>query len=418
MKISIITLGCKVNTCESESIAAKFAALGHTVTNEFEKADVYVINTCAVTQEAEKKSRQCVARVRKYNPNAEIYVIGCAAEKNADQFDGKCVNFIGGNACKSDVVNFPKGKEKKTLPEKFENMAYSRNMLSRAFVKIQDGCNNYCTYCIVPYLRGRSRSRELQDVVNECVQKSEATSEIVLTGINTSAYGKDLGISLIDLVNALASVNARFRFSSLEIGVIDEDFLNALRNAGNFCHHFHLSLQSGDNSVLKAMNRHYTREEFMQKCDLIRSYFPDAAITTDIIVGFSAETEENFQNTLDLAEKVKFADIHIFPYSRRAGTKAFSMKVLPDDVINDRKERLSALKQKCKKEFVSSQLGKIVEVVAEYKDGKYAQGYSDNYVRVYFTVQGEVRLGKRYFVKTEDLYADGVRGEHLPNIMK
>ena len=228
MKISIITLGCKVNTCESESIAAKLKNLGHTVTNEFEKADAYIINTCAVTQEAEKKSRQCVARVRKYNPDAKIYVIGCASEKNPEQFEGKDITYVSGNADKNAVVDFPEGIFKKELPDKFENMCYSENMLTRAFVKIQDGCNNFCTYCIVPYLRGRCRSREAEDIVNECIKKSEGTSEIVLTGINTSAYGLDLGITLTDLVVQLATVNARFRFSSLEVGVITEEFLKAI----------------------------------------------------------------------------------------------------------------------------------------------------------------------------------------------
>jgi len=418
MKVSIITLGCKVNTCESESIAAKFKSLGHTVSGEFEKADVYVINTCAVTQEAEKKSRQCVARVRKYNQNAKIYVIGCAAEKNPDQFDGKDVTYISGNALKLNVAKLPEGKIKTELPTKYENMPYSENLLTRAFVKIQDGCDNFCTYCIVPYLRGRCRSRDIQDIVNECIQKSEHTQEIVLTGINTSAYGKDLGLSLVDLVFALSKVNARFRFSSLEVGVIDDGLLSAINEAGNFCPHFHLSLQSGDDGVLKSMNRHYTREEFAQKVKLIRLFMPNACITTDIIVGFPTETDEAFENTLELAKRVQFADIHIFPYSRRQGTKAYSLKPLPPDVVDKRKARLTELKNQLKKEYISQQLGKIVEVIAEYKDGSYAQGYSENYVRVYFTVKGEVRLGKRYFVKTNDLYADGVRGEYLPDFIK
>ncbi|MBQ7652969.1 MAG: tRNA (N(6)-L-threonylcarbamoyladenosine(37)-C(2))-methylthiotransferase MtaB [Clostridia bacterium] len=418
MKISIITLGCKVNTCESESIAAKLKNLGHTVTNEFEKADAYIINTCAVTQEAEKKSRQCVARVRKYNAKAKIYVIGCASEKNPDQFDGKGVTYISGNAMKSLVAQFPEGKAIRELPTQYENMCYSENMLTRSFVKIQDGCNNFCTYCIVPYLRGRARSREPDDIYNECVQKSEATSEIVLTGINTSAYGVDLGITLTDLVVTLATVNARFRFSSLEVGIIDDVFLTAIKEAGNFCPHFHLSLQSGDDEVLKSMNRHYTRDEFIAKCDLIRQYFPEAAITTDIIVGFPTETDEAFGNTKRLVRRVNFADIHVFPYSRRQGTKASNMKLVEDSVVEARKADLLVLKRDMKREFVQNQLGKTLEVVAEYKDGSYAQGYSENYVRVYFTAQGEVRLGKKYYVKAEDLYSDGVRGVENPAYLR
>lgn len=411
MKIAVISLGCKVNTCESESIATKLRSLGHTVVNEFEKADAYIINTCAVTQEAEKKSRQCVARVRKYNKDAKIYIIGCASEKDPEQFLSKNAEYIGGNAFKEKVCDLPEGTEKVEIPESYEYMTYSENSRTRAFVKIQDGCNNFCSYCIIPYIRGRSRSRAIDDIMCECNLKALSTQEIVLTGINVSAYGADIGTDLVELVKALSRVNCRIRFSSLEVNVITDALLQAMKNAGNFCDHFHLSLQSGDNDVLKLMNRKYTREEYIQKCNLIRRYFPFSAITTDIIVGFSGETEQAFENTKNLAETVKFADIHVFPYSRRAGTRAYSWKPVDPQTIKQREEKLLSLKKELKREFSELALGSTLEVLAEYKEGGFAEGYSGNYIRVYFSVDGEVQLGKIYSVKITDLYKDGVKGE-------
>lgn len=411
MKIAVISLGCKVNTCESESIATKLRSLGHTVVNEFEKADAYIINTCAVTQEAEKKSRQCVARVRKYNKDAKIYIIGCASEKDPDQFLSKNAEFVGGNAFKENVCSLPAGTDKTEIPDSYEYMTYSDNSRTRAFVKIQDGCNNFCSYCIIPYIRGRSRSRAIDDILCECNLKALTTQEIVLTGINVSAYGFDIDTNLVELVKALSVVKSRIRFSSLEVNVVTDAFLSAMKNAGNFCEHFHLSLQSGDNEVLKSMNRKYTREEYMAKCDLIRKYFPFAAITTDIIVGFSTETDEAFENSYNLAKTVRFADIHVFPYSRRAGTRAYSWKAVNPKIVKQREERLLELKKELKREFSELALGSVQQVLAEYKEGGFAEGYSNNYVRVYFRVDGEVELGKIYSVRITDLYKDGVKGE-------
>lgn len=411
MKISVISLGCKVNTCESESIIAKLRNLGHEVVSEFEIADAYIINTCAVTAEAEKKSRQCVARVRKYNPNAKIYIMGCASERNFEQFQNKNAEFICGNATKEQVCEFPSGVSVPELPKDYEYMTYSENTRTRSFVKIQDGCNNFCSYCIIPYLRGRERSRSIDDIIIECNVKALQTSELVLTGINVSAYGKDIGTNLVELVKALSKLKTRIRFSSLEVNVITKEFLEAMKSAGNFCEHFHLSLQCGDDEELKSMNRKYTRQEYIDKCKLIYEYFPKAAITTDIIVGFSTETEEAFENTYNLACEVNFADIHVFPYSRRSGTRAYSWKTLPDNVIKEREQKLLALKRELKRNFCENSIGSIQEVVAEYTEGGFAQGYSRNYIRVYFDVLGETELGKVYKVKITELYKDGVKGE-------
>lgn len=415
MKISVISLGCKVNTCECESIVAKLKGMGHDVSMEFCTADCYIINTCAVTQEAEKKSRQAVTRVRKFNPNAQIYIIGCASQKNADQFKDRNPDFIGGNKNKESVCDFPSGVSVVEPDKLFENMTYSESERSRAYVKIQDGCNNFCTYCIVPYLRGRSRSRSIDDVICECNLKALETSEIVLTGINLSAYGKDIGLTLTDLVKALQGIKARIRFGSLEVNVIDSKFLSAMKNAGNFCPHFHLSLQSGDDNVLKSMNRHYTAKEYIEKCELIYKYFPDAAITTDIIVGFPTESEDAFENSYKLAETVSFADIHVFPYSRRSGTKAYSMKLIDGGIVDKRVAKLTELKHRLKREFAQKNLGMQLEVVAEYTQAGLAEGYSENYLRTYFRVSGDVIIGKKYKILALETYKDGVIGEIRSN---
>ncbi len=411
MKISVISLGCKVNTCECESIVARLKQLGHSVSMEFCVADCYIINTCAVTQEAEKKSRQAVARVRKFNPDADIYIIGCAAQKNADQFTDRNPIYIGGNKNKEGVCDFPCGVNVVEPDRSFDNMTYSESARSRAHVKIQDGCDNFCTYCIVPYLRGRARSRSIDDVICECNLKALETSEIVLTGINLSAYGKDIGLSLVDLVKALQFTKARIRLGSLEVNVIDSKFLSAMKNAGNFCPHFHLSLQSGDDNVLKTMNRHYTSKDFLEKCELIYKFFPDAAITTDIIVGFPTETDEAFENTYELAKQARFADIHVFPYSRRSGTKAYSMKLLPSNVVDKRVTKLTELKHILKREFAQRNLGVQHEVVAEYSQAGMAEGYSENYLRTYFRVSGDVIIGKKYRILALETYKDGAIGE-------
>lgn len=411
MKVAVISIGCKVNTCECESIVAKLKQQGHVVSTDFCVADCYIINTCAVTQEAEKKSRQAVSRVRKFNPSAKIYIIGCASQKNPDQFKDRNPEYIGGNKDKERVCDFPSGVNILELDKDFDNMTYSENVRSRAYVKIQDGCDNFCTYCIVPYLRGRARSRSIDDVICECNLKALESAEIVLTGINLSAYGKDINLSLTDVVKALQSIKARFRFGSLEVNVIDSRLLSAMKNAENFCPHFHLSLQSGDDDVLQSMNRHYTSKEFLDKCELIYKYFPDASITTDIIVGFPTETDEAFVNTYKLAEQARFSDIHIFPYSRRSGTKAYSMKLLPQPIVDTRISQLTELKYKLKREFAQRNLGFQHEVVAEYSQGGIAEGYSENYLRTYFRVSGEVIIGKKYQVLALETYKDGVFGE-------
>lgn len=410
MKVCVLNLGCKVNQYECDSLTASLIALGHSVTDELSVADCYLINTCAVTKEAERKSRQYVGKVAKLNPHAKIFVIGCAAEKNAEQFSIKGVTFVSGTAAKEKVLEFAEGVRIDPLPTEYEEMKEARNFRARAYVKIEDGCNNFCSYCIIPYLRGRVRSRKPESILDECRNAAEKTDEIVLTGINISAYGSDAGGSLTELIGALSEIPARIRLGSLEVGIVDEEFLQAIENAGNVCPHFHLSLQSGSNEVLRAMNRHYSAEEYAQKVKLIRSYFPQAAITTDIIVGFPAETDELFEETLAFARSIAFADIHVFPYSRRSGTAAFPMGAIDPSLVKARADKLIALKNELKRNYESLFVGRCLDVVVERTDGVFAEGHSENYIKVYLPDR-EQTIGKKITVTVQGERADGLVAE-------
>ena len=295
MKVCVFTLGCKVHRYESDVIINKLIERGFEVTENLEKADYYVINTCAVTAEAEKKSRQCVARVKKQNPESKILICGCASENNAKQFEKDGVVYVSGTAKKDLLSLLPEsGVNVDDIPKSYEESGFAENVRTRAYVKIQDGCNNFCSYCLIPYVRGRSRSRALDKVVEEVRSVPENIKEIVLTGIDISSYGKDIGLSLKDLILALSDVDKRIRLGSFEMNIIDENLLNALKGLKNFCPHFHLSLQSGSDEVLRTMNRHYKTKDYLERVRLIRKYFPLAGITTDVIVGFPTETDEEF----------------------------------------------------------------------------------------------------------------------------
>lgn len=407
MKTAVINIGCKVNQCECDSLMTGLKALGQEVTDELVFADNYVINTCAVTKEAERKSRQFVGKVKKINPKADVYVIGCASEKNAEQFSIKGVKYISGTARKEDVLQMLSGVHISEIPEVYESLPQGTNFRARAYVKVEDGCNNFCSYCIIPYLRGRVRSRSIESIREECIKAAETTDEIVLTGINLSAYGSDIGLTLADLVSALSDLPVRLRLGSLEVNVVTESFLDAVVASQKICPHFHLSLQSGSDGVLKEMNRHYTTEEYRMKVSLIRTYFPSAAITTDIIVGFPTETEEQFEETLAFAREIGFANIHVFPYSRRFGTAAYPLGTLPDQVMTDRVNRMIALRNELKKAYESSFVGSELEVVVESSDGVFAEGYSENYIRVYIPDR-DYSAGKKIIVTIEGERADGL----------
>lgn len=410
MKISVFTLGCKTNFYESQQIVAALKQLGHDASEGLEKADIFVLNTCAITAEAERKSRQAVARARKLNPDCRIVVMGCASQNNATQFENlDNVTFIKGTAGKTDVADILENAGVDICPpsDRYSETLFADGQRTRSFIKIQDGCNNFCSYCIVPYLRGRSRSRKIEDIVNEVRQAT--SEEVVLIGIDITQFGRDNGTSLAQLFDALPD-DKRYRLGSLEESALTEGVLESLKRK-NFCAHFHLSLQSGSDSVLKRMNRHYTAQQFADGVRLIRGYFPDAAFTTDVIVGFCGETEEEFEQTCRFVEQIGFADIHVFPYSARKGTVASRWEDTPAEVKHMRAERLGEIKRKLKSDFLNSQIGKTEEVLAERSRNGMWEGYSRNYTRVYF--KGNATEGQTVKVIAKELYKDGVKGDLL-----
>lgn len=385
MKVSICSLGCKVNTVESASIAHMIKQNGHEVTMKLESADAFIINTCTVTGEADRKSRQMIRRCVKLNPYGQIYIIGCSSQNASNGYsDFENVVYIGGNADKANVVKLiDQCSDELTygnmeLPSVFEEMAIPEFETTRNFIKIQDGCNNFCSYCMIPYVRGRERSRNLKSIVDEAKACAKISREIVLTGINVSSYGSELQSSLPQLINALAGINIRKRLSSFECNIVDKELLDAMVNAG-FCDSFHLSLQSGCNNVLKGMNRHYSTQLYKEKVDLIRSYFPNAGITTDLITGFPNESEEDFEETKLFIQSVGFSDIHIFPYSERVGTRASRERQLPMELRKYRAKELEKIRKEMSDIFLEKQIGKKLSVYFE-ENGK---GYSTNYVKVY-----------------------------------
>lgn len=406
MRAVVFTLGCKVNECESDALIAGLNNRGYTVSDKLEKADLYIVNTCAVTAEAEKKSRQMESRIKKLNPDAKIIFTGCAVEKNCKSFSEKSGNYlVTGTFNKSKILEMlDKVGEDISEPDTvFEEMDFPKTLRTRTYVKVQDGCNNFCSYCIIPYLRGRSRSRNPENIIKEISIANP--KEVVINGINLSAYDYN-GLKLVDLMKKLKDVDARIRLGSLEVRVIDDQFLTALKGLKDFAPHFHLSLQSGSNQVLKSMNRHYTASEYIEKVDLIRAYFPDAGITTDIIAGFPTETEENFRETLSLIDRVAFSDIHPFPFSKREGTVAYKMQDLPSETKKERLNILLSKKAECKKNFAEKFVGKTLNFLFEEEKDGYYQGYSENYLRVYikeFTPNNKINK-----VKVIEPYSDGV----------
>ena len=416
-KVCVFTLGCKVNQYDSDAMLAVFEHAGFEICEGLEYADVYVINSCAVTAEAEKKSRQSVARILKINPDARIYVCGCASQNNFSQFAKNNVEYISGTDGKlgfaRKIVNQYVNDEQfdKIVPDsfdiskEFEDNDGVVNLRTRHFIKVQDGCNNFCSYCLVPYVRGRSRSRAVDSVVRELETVKNVAKEVVVTGINLSAYGKDIDTSLANLMIALSKFDFSVRLGSLEVGVITKEFLDATTKIKRFCPHLHLSLQSGDDTVLKQMNRKYNCAQYFDAVQLIRKYYPSAAITTDIIVGFPTETEEQFENSMAFARKVGFSDIHVFPYSSRRGTVAGRMKTLDPDVVTDRQKRMTAVKKELVDNYLNKQIGMPVNVLFETQEDGVWCGHAPNYVKVYSKngAHNDVRL-----IKPSHKYLDGV----------
>lgn len=410
MKAVVFTLGCKVNACESDALLQGLSEIGYDVSDKLEYADLYILNTCAVTKEAEKKSRQAVSRIKACNPNAKIIVTGCAAEHDPEAFIAKDgVYLVTGAINKDKIISLldSKGVILDDSTEYYEKYLPYGGLRNRAYVKVQDGCNNFCSYCLIPYLRGRTRSRSIESVRRELDVVS--ATEVVVTGINLSAYS-DNGKDLADLVSALSDYGLRIRLGSLEESVISDRLLNATLSLKDFAPHFHLCLQSGSSKVLKDMNRHYDREEFVKSIKKVRSVYPDCAITTDIIVGYPTETEEDFNETLKLCEEVDFADVHCFVFSPREGTRAYKLKKLDKSVTDARMQALLNVKQKSKSHFVNKFIGKTLSVLIEEEKDGYFEGYSQNYVRCY--VKGE-NLDGFTLVKVIEEFKDGALCEVL-----
>ena len=412
MKAVVFTLGCKVNDVESGSIIRGLEALGYEVSRELTYADLYIVNTCAVTGEAERKSRQAIGKALKFNPNARVIVCGCASEKSPLAFAEKGVFAVVGAQSKNRVLEIVKsgfqeqfcGLQMQNAGGRYEEMPLPDCLKTRRFVKIQDGCNRFCSYCVIPYLRGRSRSRSLESAAQEIMLGG--AFETVVTGIDISDYKDEQGRDLADLMLAVKDADTRIRLGSMEVSLITERFLSALKQVKNFAPQFHLSLQSGSNAVLKSMNRHYTREEYLEKCEMIRKAFPFAAITTDIIAGFPTETQGDFEDSLRIVSEAGFAQIHAFPYSPREGTNAFKKyKELPFALKKERVERLLQAGAQERERYMQGFVGKTLNVVPETYENGFTAGYSENYIRVY--VSGETEKQPMQ-VRVERLFKDGV----------
>lgn len=394
MKVKIKTLGCKVNFVESLALEERLRKAGFEIVDSNEEiCDIFILNSCSVTNESDKKSRQALSRNRKMNPDNYSVIMGCYSQVSKDELlENKNVNLVVGNKDKLDIsylMNLGKDNGEKVYDIskyiEFEDLPlHGTGEKTRGFIKIEDGCDNFCSYCIIPFARGRVRSRSIESIKKEATSLGQNAKEIVITGIEVASYGKDLkDVTLIDAIEAVheAAPNVRIRLSSLEISVITDDFLRRLKNISQFCDQFHLSLQSGSDNVLKAMNRKYNKETFKKKVDLIRTYYPNAGITTDIIVGFPGETEEDHESTVQYLEDLKLSRIHIFPYSIRKGTKAADMEQVDGNIKIRRKNELDKLGEELQDEFKNSLLNKKEEVLIEERTKGFFTGYTRNYVK-------------------------------------
>ena len=402
-KAALHNLGCKVNAYETEAMQEMLEKAGYEIVPFKEGADVYVINTCTVTNIADRKSRQMLHRARKMNPDAVVVAAGCYVQAQDGKGQDPCIDIVLGNNHKKDLVRIlDEYAAERASAAEIEDISRTREYESlhltkpgdhtRAYIKVQDGCNQFCTYCIIPYARGRVRSRVMEEVLREVRELAEGGyKEVVLTGIHLSSYGIDFDRErhLLELIRAVHEVDGieRIRLGSLEPGIITEEFARELSRIPEICPHFHLSLQSGCDATLKRMNRRYTSAEYAEKCRILRKYFDDPALTTDVIVGFPGETEEEFRASYDFVDSIDFYETHIFKYSRRSGTKA---AVMPDQVSEQVKAERSAvmigLGERKRAAYEKRYVGREVEVLVEEDavvDGRCVQvGHTKEYIKV------------------------------------
>lgn len=425
--VAFITLGCKVNQFETESMEGLFKQSGYDIVPSTNAADVYVINTCSVTSFGDKKSRQLIRRVQRLNPKAVIAVTGCYSQAAPDEVKAiEGVRVVLGTSDRANIVNYvEQAMEEDGVIDKVDDIMKAREFediplyempaRTRAFLKIQEGCTNFCSYCIIPYTRGPLRSRKLESIRSEAQKLLDhGFKEIVLTGIHLGAYGKDFkdGTSLYDAAKAVLELPGlrRLRLSSLESIELSPELLELIKTNPKFSHHLHLPLQAGSDEVLKKMNRHYNRDEFTSLIKNVKESVPGVAISTDVIVGFPGETEEMFAESLEYIKTLGFARMHVFPYSPRTGTPAAKMPdQVPEPVKKDRVHRLQALAQQMAEDFHSQYLGTVQEVLFETNNDGITDGLTDTYIRVY--TDDEVETGELYKVRLEKLYKDGLYGK-------
>lgn len=397
MKIAFYTLGCKVNQYESQAMSEAMAKKGFETVSADEKADVYVINSCTVTAESDRKTRQTVRRFKRSNPDSIVVLTGCMSQAFPEEAEKlEQADIVMGNRNNHMLASLVERylKERNRIIEvkphetgdSFKGDVISGfDRRTRAIVKIEDGCNRFCFYCIIPYARGRVRSKPLDELKEELRALSKAGfSEVVLVGINLSAYGQDIGLSICDAVELAAEMNfERIRLGSLEPDHITDEVIERLSKVYKFCPQFHISLQSGCDSTLKAMNRHYTADEYMKLCTKLRNAFPDTTLTTDIMVGFPTESEEDFRTSVEFAKNVGFEKVHVFPYSPREGTRAAEMKQIPRHIREERSRIMIEETEKVRQNFLKAQVGKTVEVLFEtHRADGFAEGYTKNYTPV------------------------------------
>lgn len=412
MNFKIYTLGCKVNQYESEYVRQLMILQGYNYTESDELADVVIVNSCSVTAVSDSKCRKLLRKIKRTNPDCILLLCGCMSQAFPRKYDNfQVCDIVIGNTTRSlipeYISKFMQSREQiidindhDRKNEEFEFCCVTDfSERTRAFLKIEDGCDRFCSYCIIPYARGRIRSKKLSDLKREVEALAEnGYTEIVLVGINLSKYGTDIGTNLCEAVECVAEnpLIRRIRLGSLEPELLDEDAIYRLSKCQKFCPQFHLSLQSGCTETLKRMNRRYTSSEYMEIVERIRRNFSDSAITTDVMVGFPGETEEEFRSSLDFVSAVGFAKVHVFPYSRRSGTIADKM---PDQITKAKKEERAALMikktEEKRLEFLESQVGKTLEVLFEQKDSKgLFEGYTKNYTLVSVDAKGEDFSGK------------------------
>ena len=412
--VGVLTLGCKVNTYESEYVINELKKAGYEIKDFDDICDVYIINTCTVTNNSDSKSRKMIRQAIKKNPNACVVAMGCFIAANPE-YSENGLDIIIGNKDKSKIVGlldeYFKNKEILNVQytgrlKDFEDM-YITNFpgRTRAFVKIQDGCDNFCTYCIIPFVRGKCRSKEEDKVIEEVTDLvKNGYKEVVLTGIHTGSYGVDLDTSFADLLNKLVKIDGleRLRISSIETTELNEDVLDVLRNSKVLVDHLHIPIQAGSNEILKAMNRKYDLDFFFKKIAEIRSIRPEISISTDVIVGFPGESEELFQTTIDTCRKLEFTKLHVFPYSERRGTASSRMDgKLDNGVKKDRARRLIEVSHELETNYMKKYLDREIEVLIEENIDGYSYGHTGNYL--YAKIKGELPHNEIVKVKVKDI---------------